>query len=269
MADRSEERPMDKTYASALDAVADILPGSSVAAGGFGLVGVPLMLIRALKTLGTPGLEVISNNCGVDDWGLGELLRNGQIRRMIASYVGENKDFAEQYMSGRIELEFSPQGTLAERLRAGGAGIPAFYTASGVGTLIAEGGLPWRFDSLGNVVTVSPRKETRMLESLGERREYLLEHAIVPDFALVRATKGDRHGNLVFEKATRAFNPVVAMSARVTIAEVEQLVEPGEIAPDDVHLPGIYVHRILQLPREIASELPIEKLATRTVPRAD
>lgn len=257
---------MDKTYATAREAVIDISPGSSVAVGGFGLVGVPVMLIRALRDLGTDGLEVISNNCGVDEWGLGELLSNGQIRRMIASYVGENKEFARQYLSGQIELEFSPQGTLAERLRSGGAGIPAFFTASGVGTLVAEGGLPWLYDADGQVLTESPKKETRVLTALGEATEYVLEEAIVADYALVRAARGDRHGNLVFEKTARAFNPVVAMSGRVTIAEVTQLVEPGEIGPDDIDLPGIYVHRIVELTPDAAADLPIEKHTTRPRP---
>lgn len=257
---------MDKTFSSAMKAVEDIPSGSSIAVGGFGLVGVPIMLIRALKQLGTNELEVISNNAGVDDWGLGELLVTRQIRRMIASYVGENKEFARQYLEGELELEFSPQGTLAERLRSGGSGIPAFFTASGVGTWFAEGGMPWRYNPDGEVLVYSPAKETRRLDTLGEEREYVLENAIVADYAFVRAAKGDRHGNLVFEKATRAFNPVVAMSGRVTIAEVLELVEPGEIDPDSVHLPGIYVHRVVQATPEVATELPIEKLTTR--PRA-
>lgn len=253
---------MDKTYESALDAVRDIPHGASVAVGGFGLVGVPIMMIRALKELGTHSLEVVSNNCGVDGWGLGELLLNHQIRRMISSYVGENKEFARQYLAGEIELEFAPQGTLAERLRAGGSGVPAFYTASGVGTMFAEGGLPWRYEN-GEVVVVAPPKETRSFGSLGPERDYVLEQAIVTDYSLVRAEKGDRHGNLVFGQATRAFNPVVAMAGRVTIAEVVELVEPGEIHPDDVHLPGIFVHRVVQQSSEVIEDLPIEKRTTR------
>lgn len=253
---------MDKTFENALDAVRDIPSGASIAVGGFGLVGVPIMLIRALKALGTNRLEIVSNNCGVDDWGLGELLMNRQIRRMISSYVGENKEFARQYLSGEIELEFAPQGTLAERLRAGGSGIPGFYTASGVGTMFAEGGLPWKYKN-GNIVTTSPRKETRTFRDGEETREYVLERAITTDYALVRAEKGDRHGNLVFARATRAFNPVVAMAGRVTIAEVAELVEPGEIDPDEIHLPGIFVHRITQQTTEAAADLPIERRTTR------
>ncbi|MFV0372628.1 CoA transferase subunit A [Microbacterium sp.] len=253
---------MDKTSASALEAVHDIPDGASIAVGGFGLVGVPIMLIRALKERGIRDLEIISNNCGVDDWGLGELLSGHQIRRMISSYVGENKEFARQYLSGEIELEFAPQGTLAERLRAGGSGIPAFYTASGVGTLFAEGGLPWRYRD-GEVVVASPTRPTAVFSSLGPEREYVLEEAIAPDYALVRAERGDRHGNLVFARATRAFNPIIAMAGRTTIAEVVDLVEPGQIDPDDVHLPGIYVHRIVQQTPQIATDLPMERRTTR------
>lgn len=254
---------MDKTYESAAEAIADINPGASIAVGGFGLVGVPVMLIRALKARGTDNLEVISNNCGVDDWGLGELLVTRQITRMISSYVGENKEFARQYLAGEIELEFAPQGTLAERLRAGGAGIPGFYTPAGVGTLFAEGGLPWRYDGSGGVLIQSPPKETRRFDEMGEARDYILERAIVPDFAFVRAERGDRHGNLVFSKSTRAFSPSAAMAGRITIAEVIDLVEPGEIDPDEVHLPGIFVHRVVQVTPAIAADLPIEKLKTR------
>lgn len=254
---------MDKTYASALDAVRDIPDGASIAVGGFGMVGVPVMLIRALKELGTHDLEIVSNNCGVDDWGLGELLASHQIRRMISSYVGENKEFARQYLAGEIELEFAPQGTLAERLRAGGSGIPAFYTASGVGTLFAEGGLPWRYQN-GEVVAASPAKPTKTFASLGKQREYVLEEAIVTDYALIRAERGDRHGNLVFAKSTRAFNPVAGMAGGLTIAEVVDLVEPGEIHPDEVHLPGVFVHRIVEQSSDIAADLPMERRTTRS-----
>ena len=257
---------MDKTFASAAEAVADIADGSSIAVGGFGLVGVPIVLIRAILAQGTSDLQVVSNNCGVDGWGLGELLAQGRISRVIASYVGENKDFARRYLSGQLELELTPQGSLAERMRAGGAGIPAFFTASGVGTLVAEGGLPWRYGPDGEVVVKSPAKETRVIGSLGQEREYVLEEAIVTDYALVRAARGDRHGNLVFEKAARNFNPVAGMAGRITIAEVDELVEPGEIDPDHVHLAGIYVDRIIQLSRDEASDLPIEKVTTRPRP---
>jgi 3-oxoacid CoA-transferase subunit A len=254
---------MDKVYSSAVEAVRDIPDGASLAVGGFGLVGVPIALIRALREVGTSGLEVVSNNCGVDDWGLGEILGTGQISRMIASYVGENHEFARRYLGGELELEFTPQGTLAERMRCGGAGIPGFYTASGVGTVVADGGLPWRYDSEGNVAVESPAKETRSFNHFGPDITYVLEEAIVTDYSLVRAARGDRYGNLVFEKAGRGFNPVVATCGRVTIAEVEQLVEPGEIDPDEVDIPGIYIHRVIAQPAEIAAELPIEKLKNR------
>ena len=255
---------MDKTYASAADAVADIEDGASIAVGGFGLVGVPIVLIRALLAKGTTDLEVVSNNCGVDGWGLGELLEAGRIRRVIASYIGENKEFARRYLGGELEVELTPQGSLAERMRAGGSGIPAFYTPSGVGTLVAEGGLPWKYNPDGTVLTQSPKKETRTFGSLGEEHEYVLETAIVTDFALVRAKIGDTHGNLVFEKSARNFNPPAAMAGRITIAEVDELVPAGSIDPDDVHLPGIYVHRILQLSAREAADLPIEKTTVRS-----
>jgi 3-oxoacid CoA-transferase subunit A len=255
---------MDKTYASAAEAVADIPNGSSLAVGGFGVVGVPIVLIRALLAQGTGDLRVVSNNCGVDAWGLGELLAAGRISRVTASYIGENWEFARRYMSGELEVELIPQGTLAEKMRAGGVGIPAFFTPSGVGTLVAEGGLPWRYGADGAVVLMSPKKETRTFSCLGEdNREYLLEEAIVTDFSLVRARLGDTEGNLVFEKTARNFNPPAAMSGQITIAEVDTLLAAGEIDPDDVHLPGIYVDRIVRLTTEEASELPIEKLTVR------
>jgi len=254
---------MDKSYASAADAVADIGQGASIAVGGFGLVGVPIVLIRALLAQGTGALRIVSNNCGVDGWGLGELLGAGRISRVTASYIGQNKDFARRYLGGELEVELTPQGTLAERMRAGGAGIPAFFTASGVGTLVSEGGLPWRYAADGSVLVESPPKETRVLGSLGSEREYVLEEAIVTDFALVRAAVGDRHGNLVFEKSARNFNPVAGMAGRITIAEVDTLVEPGEIDPDDVHLAGIYVDRIVELSAADAADLPIELVTTR------
>ena len=211
----------------------------------------------------------MSNNCGVDDWGLGILLTSRQIRRMVSSYVGENKEFARQYLEGELEVELTPQGTLAERLRAGGAGIPAFFTPTGVGSQVADGGLPWRYDGEGNVAIASPAKEVRVFERDGEEREYVLEHAIVADFGLVRAWKGDRHGNLVFNKSSRNFNPLAAMAGRVTIAEVEELVEPGELSPDDVHLPGIYVQRVLPLTPEQAADKRIERRTVTPAAHAD
>jgi 3-oxoacid CoA-transferase subunit A len=254
---------MDKTFESAAAAVADIPDGATLAVGGFGLAGVPITLIRAILEQGATGLEVVSNNCGVDGWGLGVLLAQGRIRRIIASYIGENREFARQYLAGEVEVELTPQGTLAERLRAAGVGIPAFYTPTGVGTVVSEGGMPWRYASDGGVAVVSPRKHTQVIASLGEPREYVLETAIRADFGLVRAARGDRHGNLVFEKSARNFNPVAAMAGRMTIAEVGELVEPGEIDPDDVHLPGIYVDRVVLLTPEQSNELPVEKTTVR------
>jgi 3-oxoacid CoA-transferase subunit A len=250
---------MDKVFCSAADAVADIKSGASVAAGGFGVSGIPSVLIAALLETGVGDLEVISNNCGVDDWGLGRLLSAGRIRRMVASYVGENKEFARQYLGGELEVELTPQGTLAERLRAGGSGIPAFYTATGVGTQVAEGGLPWKYDAYGNVEIASPAKEVRRFG----HSEFVLEQAIVCDFAVVRAWKGDRHGNLVFNKSARNFNPLAAMAGRITIAEVEELVEPGDLDPNQIHTPGVFVHRVLQLTPEQTADKRIEKGTTR------
>ena len=250
---------MDKVFGSAADAVADLTTGASVASGGFGVSGIPSVLIEAVLESGVGDLEVVSNNCGLDDWGLGRLLSAGRIRRMVASYVGENKEFARQYLAGELEVELTPQGTLAERLRAGGSGIPAFYTATGVGTQIAEGGLPWKYDAHGNVEIASPAKEVRRFGD----SDHVLEQAIVCDFALVRAWKGDRHGNLVFNKSARNFNPLAAMAGRITIAEVEELVEPGDLDPDQIHTPGVFVHRVLQLTPEQAADKRIEKRTVR------
>ncbi|WP_327352675.1 CoA transferase subunit A [Streptomyces sp. NBC_01304] len=232
---------LDKVVGDPAESVADVGAGASLAVGGFGLCGVPTVLLHALLGKEVGGLRVVSNNCGVDDWGLGQLLREARIARMTSSYVGENKEFARQYLAGELEVELVPQGTLAERLRAGGAGIPAFYTPAGAGTQIAEGGLPWRYRPDGTVAVASPRKEIR---AFGER-EYLLEEGITTDFALVRAAVGDRHGNLVFHASARNFNPLAAMAGRITVAEVEELVEPGELDPDRVHLPGIFVQRVV------------------------
>jgi 3-oxoacid CoA-transferase subunit A len=257
---------MDKVVSSASEAIDGIVDGSSLAVGGFGLCGVPSVLIAALHDAGVSDLEAISNNCGVDEWGLGILLRDRRIRRMVSSYVGENKEFARQYLQGELEVELTPQGTLAERLRAGGAGIPGFYTITGAGTQIAEGGLPWRYNTDGSVAVASPPKETKVFTVDGEEKEFVLEHAIVADFGLVRAWKGDRHGNLVFNKSARNFNPLCAMAGRVTIAEVEELVEPGELDPDEIHLPGIYVQRVLPLTPEQAADKRIERRTTRPQP---
>jgi 3-oxoacid CoA-transferase subunit A len=255
---------VDKVVPSAAEAVADIASGSSLAVGGFGLCGIPSILIQAILDAGVTDLEAVSNNCGVDDWGLGMLLREKRIRRMVSSYVGENKEFERQYLHGELEVELTPQGTLAERLRAGGAGIPGFYTATGAGTQVAEGGLPWKYDSEGNVIKSSPPKEVKEFETAEGTKSFVLEQAIVCDFGLVRAYMGDRHGNLVFRESARNFNPLCAMSGRVTIAEVENLVEPGEIKPENVHLPGVYVQRVLALTPEQAAEKRIEKRTVRS-----
>jgi 3-oxoacid CoA-transferase subunit A len=218
---------MNKVYASAEAALAGVLrDGMTIMSGGFGLCGIPETLIEALRKSGVKDLTVISNNAGVDGIGLGLLLETRQIRKMISSYVGENKIFAAQYLAGELELEFNPQGTLAERIRAGGAGIPAFFTRAGVGTVVAEG------------------KETRDFH--GE--EYVMEEALSADVALVHAWKGDREGNLVYRKTARNFNPTMATAAKLTIAEVERLVEPGEIDPDAIATPGVYVKRIVAVP---------------------
>ncbi|SDC04214.1 3-oxoacid CoA-transferase subunit A [Raineyella antarctica] len=255
---------LDKVVASAAEAVADIPDGASLAVGGFGLSGAPMALITALLERGVRELSVVSNNCGVDDWGLGVLLGAGLIRKMTSSYVGENKQFAEQYLSGQLEVELMPQGTLAEKLRSGGAGIPAFYTRTGVGTQVAEGGLPQRYDAAGNVVKASEPKEVRAFAVDGVQKDFVLEEAITTDYALVHALRGDRYGNLVFAKAARNFSPVAAVAGRTCIAQVEELVEPGEIDPDQVHLPGVYVHRIIEVGRDI--EKRIEK---RTIRRTE
>lgn len=212
-----------KVWNSFEEAIADINDGDTLAVGGFGLCGIPEKSIAALVQQGTKDLTVVSNNCGVDDWGLGLLLANKQIKKMVASYVGENKIFEQQFLSGELEVELTPQGTLAERLRAGGAGIPGFYTATGVGTPIAEG------------------KEVKVFDG----KEYILEEGIVADFALVKAWKADKLGNLVYRKTSRNFNPLAAMSGKITIAEVEEIVEVGELDPDHIHTPGVFVQRVI------------------------
>lgn len=220
------DKDMDKVVASVQQAIQAIDDGAVLLVGGFGLCGIPENLIQAVKDKGTKNLTVVSNNCGVDDFGLGILLQDKQITKIIASYVGENKTFEQQFLNGELEVELTPQGTLAERIRAGGAGIPGFYTATGVGTPIAEG------------------KETKEFDG----KTYLLERAITGDFALVKAWKADRSGNLVFRKTSRNFNPLCATAGKVTIVEVEQLVETGELDPDEIHLPGIYVQHIVHSP---------------------
>jgi 3-oxoacid CoA-transferase subunit A len=230
----------NKVRKSAGDALAGVLfDGMMIMAGGFGLCGIPENLIAQVRASGVKDLTVVSNNCGIDDFGLGVLLAGGQIRKMISSYVGENKLFEQLYLSGQLELEFNPQGTLAERIRAGGAGIPAFYTKTGVGTLVAEG------------------KEVREFD--GEL--YVMERGLVADLSIVKAWKGDTAGNLVFRKTARNFNPMMATAGKVTIAEVEELVEVGALDPDNIHTPGIYVDRIFE---GAVFEKRIERVTTRT-----
>ncbi|MEU4331753.1 CoA transferase subunit A [Nonomuraea dietziae] len=247
---------LGKVVGSAAEAVADVGDGASLAVGGFGLCGVPSVLIAALHEKGSRDLRVVSNNCGVDGRGLGLLLAEGRIARATGSYIGENKELARRYLSGEIEVELVPQGTLAERLRAGGCGIPAFYTPAGVGTLVAEGGLPWRYAPDGSVAVASPAKEVREFGGV----PHVLEESITTDFALVRAAKGDRYGNLVFDRSARNFNPLAAMAGRVTIAEVEELCE---LDPDEVHLPGVFVRRVVALTPEQAADKHVEKRTVR------
>lgn len=252
---------LDKVVGSAEEAVADIPSGASLAVGGFGLCGIPMVLIQALLDAGVDGLSIVSNNCGVDDWGLGVLLAEKRIAKMTSSYVGENKEFERQYLSGELELELTPQGTLAEKLRAGGSGIAAFFTQTGVGTQVAEGGLPRRYHADGSIAVASPVKPVQTFEYQGEPREFVLEEAITTDFALVHALRGDRYGNLVFDKSARNFSPLAAMAGRVCIAQVEEIVEAGALDPDAVHLPGIYVDRIVVVGTDI--EKRIERRTVR------
>jgi 3-oxoacid CoA-transferase subunit A len=231
---------MKKIYSSAAAALDGVVEdGQLLAVGGFGLCGIPEALIDALRDSAVKNLTVISNNAGVDGFGLGKLLETRQIKKMISSYVGENKEFERQYLAGELELEFTPQGTLAEKLRAGGAGIPAFFTATGVGTIVAEG------------------KELREFNG----RTYVMEQSLVPDVSLVKADVADTSGNLRFRLTARNFNPAAAMAGKVCIVEVEKIVEVGELAPDDIHLPGIYVHRIVH---NASPEKRIEKRTTRS-----
>ncbi|QCS11538.1 CoA transferase subunit A [Acinetobacter radioresistens] len=230
----------NKVYPSASDALKDIVQdGQQIAVGGFGLCGIPEVLIDALQATGVKNLTCISNNAGVDDFGLGKLLATRQIKKMISSYVGENKEFERQYLSGELEVELTPQGTLAEKLRAGGAGIPAFFTQTGVGTLIAEG------------------KEEREFNG----KTYIMEESLIADISLVKAYKADKAGNLVFRKTAQNFNPVCAMAGKITVAEVEQIVEIGELDPDAIHLPGIYVNRIVL---NATPEKRIEQMTLKT-----
>ena len=232
---------MNKIFPSARAALEDILKdGQTLAVGGFGLCGIPEALIAAVKDLGAKNLTAISNNAGVDDFGLGILLAARQVKKMISSYVGENKEFERQYLAGELELEFTPQGTLAEKLRAGGAGIPAFFTKTGVGTIVAEG------------------KDVREFDG----QKYIMERSLVSDISLVKAWKADRAGNLVYRLTAQNFNPVVAMAGKITVAEVEEIVENGELIPDQIHTPSIYVHRIVLNPN------PEKRIEQRTITHA-
>ena len=227
---------IDKVVASAGEAIRDVADDATLVVGGFGLCGIPENLINALVKSGVKGLTCVSNNAGVDDWGLGLLLQTRQIRKMVSSYVGENAEFERQYLAGELEVEFVPQGTLAERMRAGGAGIPAFFTPAGFGTIVADG------------------KETREFDG----RMYVMERGIVGDFSFVAAWKGDRYGNLVYRKSARNFNPMAATAGKICVAEVEELVEVGTLDPDNVHTPGIFVHRVVVAPR-------VKRIEQRTV----
>ncbi|MBJ7503383.1 MAG: CoA transferase subunit A [Polynucleobacter sp.] len=229
---------MNKVFSSAREALSDVMTdGQTIAVGGFGLCGIPEALILAVKNLGVQNLTAISNNAGVDDFGLGILLASRQVKKMIASYVGENKEFERQYLAGELELEFTPQGTLAEKLRAGGCGIPAFFTKTGVGTIVADG------------------KEMREFDG----RQYVMERSLVADISLVKAWKADRAGNLIYRYTARNFNPVVAMAGHITVVEVEEIVENGALDPDEIHTPGIYVHRIVLNPH------PEKRIEQRTL----
>ncbi len=246
---------IDKTIQTAEQAIHDISDGASIAVGGFGLCGNPMELIRAILAKGIQDLKIVSNNCGVDDWGLGLLLAEKRISKMTSSYVGENKEFERQFLTGELEVELTPQGTLAEKLRAGGSGIPAFFTQTGVGTQVSEGGLPLKYNPDGSIALASPAKEVRTIEYRGKQKEFVLEESITTDFSMVHAVKGDRHGNLIFNKSARNFSPVAAMAGEICIAQVEQLVEPGELNPDEIHLPGVYVHRIIEVGTNIEKRI--------------
>ncbi|XP_064607516.1 succinyl-CoA:3-ketoacid coenzyme A transferase 1, mitochondrial-like [Liolophura sinensis] len=243
-------------YENAVDAVKDIPDGAKLLVGGFGLCGIPENLIAALRETGSKNLTVVSNNCGVDDFGLGILLNNRQIKRMISSYVGENKEFARQYLSGELEVELTPQGTLAEKLRAGGAGIPAFFTPTGYGTLVQEGGAPIKYSSDGSIAVPSEPREVRVFNGI----QYIMEEAITGEFALIKAWKADKEGNITFRKTAQNFNPPMCKAGKVTIAEVEEVVEVGEIAPEDIHVPHVYIQRVIKGPKY---EKRIERMTVR------
>ncbi|MCB4208794.1 CoA transferase subunit A [Arthrobacter sp. UM1] len=259
--ERLAQLPGSKIVRTPEEAVQGIASGQTLSVGGFGLNGIPQILIDAVLASGADDLSVASNNAGVDGIGLAVLLEAGRLRKMMSSYVGENKEFARQYLAGELEVELMPQGTLAERMRAGGSGIGGFFTQAGVGTQVAEGGLPQKYAADGSVEKASQKKETRTIRHGGEDTEFVFEEAIVADMSLVHAWKADVYGNLVFNKAARNFNPVAAMSGKTCVIQVEEIVEPGEIDPDSVHLPSAFVDRILVVGPDI--EKPIEKRTTR------
>lgn len=232
---------MNKLFSSADSAIFDIKDNSIIMSGGFGLCGNPENLISAIYRKNIKNLTIISNNCGTMDHGLGVLLKNKQIKKMISSYVGENSEFEKQFLNGELEVELIPQGTLAEKIRANGSGIPAFYTATGVGTQVADGGIPMLYGPTQEVVKVSKKKETRFFNE----KEYVLEAALSADFAIIKAYKSDTFGNLIFRKTARNFNPEMCMAAKTTLVEVEHVVDIGELDPDEIHLPGAYVDRII------------------------
>ena len=266
-ADDKAERPTvvrkgkGKVFDSVTEVVSDIADGSKLLVGGFGLCGIPENLIKAILKRGTKDLTIVSNNAGVEDWGLGLLLRERRIKRMISSYVGENADFEKQYLSGQLEVELTPQGTLAERIRAGGAGIPAFYTPTGFGTIIQEGNVVVKYDDAGDAEISGDARSVQQFDG----RNYVLESAITADYAIIKAFKADKAGNLIFRKTARNFNPIMCKAANVTIVEAEEIVEIGQLNPDEIHVPGIYVDRIVkgqsyekrvEVPRPSPSYLP-------------
>lgn len=251
---------MDKIVSDIDAAVADIGPGATIAVGGFGTCGVPRALLAALRRSGTGELSVVSNNGGTGEDGVGLLICDGRVRRVTGSFIGGNAELARRYLAGELEVELVPQGTLAERLRAAGAGIPAFFTPTGVGTMVADGGLPLRYGADGSVLVASAPKETRVIDG----RTYVLEAALPCDVALVRAARADRYGNCAFHLAARNFNPLCAMAGRLTIVEAEEVVAAGALAPDEVHLPAAFVQRVVAVPPGTAK--PVEQLRLRARP---
>lgn len=257
----SQRRCVSKLCGSAEEAIAKakLADGNTLLVGGFGLCGIPMACIEATRAHGAKQLTVVSNNCGVDDWGLGVLLQSRQIKRMISSYVGENAEFERQYLGGELEVELTPQGTLAERLRAGGAGIPAFYTPTGYGTMISDGGSAIKYKEDGSIDIPSPKRETREFGG----RNYVMENGITGDIGYVKAWKADKFGNLIFRGTSQNFNPDCAKAAKYTIAEVEVLVEDGELEPASIHIPGCYIQSIIVAPNVEKKNRKIDPFSTR------